>query len=123
MDFAERVRAQFSKTGEPAGLGGVFAALKNFQGSVSDASDAELARALSTGLPAGVRTLYFHAFQSRIFNAFCEEVRARVDAGGPLVVPGDLLMDGPVLREATGAAGEERLLAFPLVGYRTLDEL
>lgn len=123
LEVAERVRAQFGKTGEPAGLGGVFAALKNVESDVSVLPESELVRALSAGLPAGVRTLYFHAFQSRVFNAFCDEVRARVDAGGPLVVEGDLLMDGGELREARGEPGEERFLAFPLVGYRTLDEL
>lgn len=85
--------------------------------------EAELTKALTAGLPAGVRTLYFHAFQSRVFNAFCDEVKARADAGAPLVESGDLLLENGALREARGEPGEERLLAFPLVGYRTVDEL
>ena len=64
-----------------------------------------------------------------MFNEYCEEVGARIrgsspnSANSPALAEGELLLSSGELRGAKGEKGEERLLAYPLVGFRTLDEL
>ena len=54
--------------------------LKEFKTPISNIPEQTLVKALTEGLPAGVRTLYFHALQSRVFNEYCEEVGGRIRA-------------------------------------------